>query len=157
MTVIPFYGKLQRYMILKRMPNEVNFNMRFNSKLKLWFAMTNQHTQVFNFLFCTKPKVIVYLSKSDAAGCNNNILCILFSYNRQYLQQRVILLNENYDVNENKRCCIFVLPYVIISLPRMNSFYIEDICNDANFRQYTNCISRILQLQMLFISNTVFR
>ena len=44
MTVIPFYGKLQRYMILKRMPNEVNFNMRPNSKLKLWFAMTNQHT-----------------------------------------------------------------------------------------------------------------
>ena len=44
MTVIPFYGKLQRYMILKRMPNEVNFNMRLNSKLKLWFAMTNQHT-----------------------------------------------------------------------------------------------------------------
>ena len=44
MTAIPFYGKLQRYMILKRMPNEVNFNMRPNSKLKLWFAMTNQHT-----------------------------------------------------------------------------------------------------------------
>ena len=44
MTVIPFYGKLQRYVILKRMPNEVNFNMRPNSKLKLWFAMTNQHT-----------------------------------------------------------------------------------------------------------------
>ena len=44
MTVIPIYGKLQRYMILKRMPNEVNFNMRLNSKLKLWFAMTNQHT-----------------------------------------------------------------------------------------------------------------